>query len=333
MSRHLLLIVACSLPAVAAGAHDREKFLAIGSDVASVLGAADYCGINAQPMFEAFSRGLKEFGLRPRDVQAVLTSTQERRQNARNGAAKTLSGHPCPAETRGKIQQSLQSLQTGWYQAVQAETGVDLRTSGATQTSPASPGAPQGQMAPRPSAPVNSRNPPSAQSTPTPGQSRLCTKGQAVSVLYAGQWHPAKVLEGPDSMGTCKVSYDGYGSNWDEWVSAQRMRPATQASRAQASQPPAQQATGQVSPGRYQCYTFDAGQLNYTYTDVVIHDASRYSVGNKSGAYSLAGNVLNFTGTLSNAVGKYAIKNTGKPQIDLIFNGDPRSSMACTKAR
>lgn len=164
--------------------------------------------------------------------------------------------------------------------------------------------------------------------------SGLCVKGQAVSVLYAGQWYPAKVLDGPDNMGTCLISYDGFGPNWDERVNAQRMRPAPAAAKPTEARPAAQpKGTASVPAGKYNCYTFDSGQLNYTYTDVVIHDASRYSVGNKGGTYKLAGDgAMSFTGTMSNVVGKFSVKNTGKPQIDLIFNGDPRASMACSRA-
>lgn len=168
----------------------------------------------------------------------------------------------------------------------------------------------------------------------------LCVAGAAVSVLYGGQWYPAKVLKGPDRMGTCLVSYDGYGSNWDEWVSPNRMRPASGGARAEKSAPfggtaPAQPADPKsVPPGKYSCYTFDNGQLNYTYTDIVIEAGNRYSVGNQSGSFNLSpGGRLGFTGTLSNASGKFAIKTGGKPQIDLVFNGDARASMSCPKER
>ncbi|WP_037083140.1 agenet domain-containing protein [Pseudoxanthomonas sp. J35] len=190
----------------------------------------------------------------------------------------------------------------------------------------------------------------------------LCSKGKAVSVLYAGTWYPAKVLDGPDRMGTCLVSYDGYGSNWDEWVSAQRMRPAanaapipqkpaTAAAPATSSKPAA--AAGKASPattaatatgstakapasvpaGKYTCYTFDNGQLNYTYTDVVVQAGNRYSVGKSAGTYSFdAQGRMRFTGPMANATGRFSVKSSGKPQIDLVFNGDARASMTCPKA-
>lgn len=162
----------------------------------------------------------------------------------------------------------------------------------------------------------------------------LCVKGRAVSVLYAGAWYPARVLDGPDHMGTCLVSYDGYGSNWDEWVNAARMRPAAgQPTAAAQVQPPAGKAPGTVPAGKYSCYTFDNGQLNYAYTDVHIRADGRYAVGDKGGRYTLSeGGALRFTGNLANATGRFAVKTGGKPQIDLVFDGDARASMSCAKA-
>ncbi|NMG55543.1 hypothetical protein [Aromatoleum aromaticum] len=168
--------------------------------------------------------------------------------------------------------------------------------------------------------------------------SALCVKGRAVSVLYGGDWYPAKVLDGPDRMGTCLVSYDGYGSNWDELVNAKRMRSAA-ARQAQTvltdpATAPASAGSDAVPAGKYGCYTFDNGQLNYAYTDVVIQAGGRYAVGDKGGRYTLSdGGAMRFTGTMANATGKFTVKNGGKPQIDLVFNGDARASMSCPKAR
>lgn len=162
----------------------------------------------------------------------------------------------------------------------------------------------------------------------------LCVKGQAISVLYAGTWYPAKVLDGLDRMGTCLVSYDGYGSNWDEWVNISRIRPVeTKASAAAAAQQPTTPTVTSVPTGKYSCYTFDNGLLNYTYTDILIQTDGRYAVGDKGGSYTLSEDgTLSFTGALANAVGTFSVKNNGKPQIDLVFNGDTRASMSCPKA-
>ena len=186
-----------------------------------------------------------------------------------------------------------------------------------------------------------------AGAAPAQQASSLCIAGQAVSVLYAGQWYPAKVLNGPDPMGTCLVSYDGFGSNWDEWVKGSRMRaasanatkPATvdagrgnQAAPAPAPVQPASAGVQPVPAGKYSCFTFDNGQLNYAFTDVVIQPGGRYSVGKSAGTFTVgAGGAMRFTGTMANAKGKFAIKSSGKPQIDLVFDGDARASMACSR--
>ncbi len=241
MHKYLALLATffCSTTLAATPAHDQGKFTDIGLNLASVLGAADYCGGDSQKLIELFTGGLGHLGLSSADIETVLAHTQAKRKKVRANTAEALAGKPCPADVRESIQRSLNDLESAWIQAIQAETGVNLR------------------------------HPPAASSTTAP-----------------------------------------------------------------PTDTPAKTASNTVPPGKYSCYTFDAGQLNYAYTDVVIHDASRYSVGDKSGNYQLAGSgAISFTGTLSNAVGKFAIKNTGKPQIDLVFNGDPRSSMACTKAR
>jgi hypothetical protein len=157
----------------------------------------------------------------------------------------------------------------------------------------------------------------------------LCRKGARVRVISAGKWYPATVLDGPDRMNTCLVTYDGFGSNFDEWVAGTRMRaldnePAKQAAASSRG------VTG-VRTGKYSCYTLEAGQLNYTYTDVIIESGNRYSIGGKSGTYTMsADGSMRFTGPMSNATGRYSIKNTGKAQIDLVFNGDARASMSCS---
>ncbi|MBL1379400.1 hypothetical protein [Zobellella iuensis] len=68
-------------------------------------------------------------------------------------------------------------------------------------------------------------------------------------------------------------------------------------------------------------------------SDVLIRADGRYAVGNAGGRYSLfEGGALHFTGTMANASGKFSVKTGGKPQIDLVFNGDARASMSCPKA-
>lgn len=51
--------------------------------------------------------------------------------------------------------------------------------------------------------------------------SRFAT-GDSVEVRWKGKWYPARVLRAAD--GRYKVHYDGYGSEWDEWVGGDRIR-------------------------------------------------------------------------------------------------------------
>jgi hypothetical protein len=46
--------------------------------------------------------------------------------------------------------------------------------------------------------------------------------GDVVSVEWKGSWYPAKILKAEG--GRYLISYDGYGSEWDEWVTPARMR-------------------------------------------------------------------------------------------------------------
>ena len=46
--------------------------------------------------------------------------------------------------------------------------------------------------------------------------------GTKVEVKWKGKWYPAKVLEG--KLGLHLITYDGFGSNWDEWVGLSRIR-------------------------------------------------------------------------------------------------------------
>lgn len=46
--------------------------------------------------------------------------------------------------------------------------------------------------------------------------------GARVNVEWSGRWYPAQILQARD--GRYLVRYDGYGSNWDEWVPPSRIR-------------------------------------------------------------------------------------------------------------
>ena len=51
-----------------------------------------------------------------------------------------------------------------------------------------------------------------------------CVAGQPVEILWQGDWYRGRVLEGPRPDGSCYITYDGYASSWDEWVTADRLR-------------------------------------------------------------------------------------------------------------
>ncbi|MFA7431764.1 MAG: agenet domain-containing protein, partial [Rhodospirillaceae bacterium] len=206
-----------------------------------MAGRVDYCVTGGQALFDSFARGLERFQLQPTEIQALLVMMQETREQARSEAARKFNGGPCPEDVRERIQQARGQIEDAWRALVQDAANIDLRPSVAKALS-----QPMNEASSSPPAPTP------ASTTSSPG---LCTKGQAVSVLYAGEWYPAKVLDGPDRMGTCLVSYDGYASNWDEWVNASRMRPASAQPVAAAQQPQALPAS--IPPGKYSCYTFD----------------------------------------------------------------------------
>lgn len=136
---------------------------------------------------------------------------------------------------------------------------------------------------------------------------------------------PAATLDTLDKQAPVIVkSLDDMRRGW-------RPAPVQAPAPAQSAPPPAQAAD--IAPGKYTCYTFDAGQLNYAYTDVVVQKSGQYAVGAKGGSYQLKDGRVSFTGPLSNASGRYAVKQTGVPQLDLVFNGDNRASMTCPRGR
>jgi len=50
----------------------------------------------------------------------------------------------------------------------------------------------------------------------------VCAPGDKAQVLWKGTWYPASVLKANDNK--CYIHYDGYGSNWDEWVGPGRIK-------------------------------------------------------------------------------------------------------------
>ena len=55
-----------------------------------------------------------------------------------------------------------------------------------------------------------------------PAQSRRARQGERVEAEWNEKWYRAEIIE--SSGDRCKVHYVGYGNEWDEWVTADRIR-------------------------------------------------------------------------------------------------------------
>jgi hypothetical protein len=53
---------------------------------------------------------------------------------------------------------------------------------------------------------------------------QVCSTGDRADVLWKGKWYPASVTRVNSDQSRCYIHYTGYGSNWDEWVGADRIR-------------------------------------------------------------------------------------------------------------
>jgi hypothetical protein len=108
--------------------------------------------------------------------------------------------------------------------------------------------------------------------------------GEQVQVDWKGTWYKGTILEA--ASGRYKIRYAGYDASWDEWVPPARLRKTTQPTAAE-------QKAANSPVGRYQCATFDAGQLNIvaeftlaangTYVDSFRKGSGRYSYDAKTG--------------------------------------------------
>lgn len=59
-------------------------------------------------------------------------------------------------------------------------------------------------------------------------------KGTKVEILWSGSWYKGSIIEVKDKQ--YKITYEGWSSNWDEWVSKDRLRlPGTKATPAAAA--------------------------------------------------------------------------------------------------
>jgi RNA binding chromodomain-containing protein/agenet domain-containing protein len=62
---------------------------------------------------------------------------------------------------------------------------------------------------------------------------RACGAGDKAQVLWKGTWYPATVLKAKGAE--CFIHYDGYGSNWDEWVGPDRIKVTSSGASAPAA--------------------------------------------------------------------------------------------------
>ncbi|GAB2876096.1 hypothetical protein GCM10027277_51850 [Pseudoduganella ginsengisoli] len=59
-------------------------------------------------------------------------------------------------------------------------------------------------------------------SATTATAAELCRVGQNVDALWEGKWYKASVTSTSDSQ--CKITYPGYGKEYDEWVGPDRLK-------------------------------------------------------------------------------------------------------------
>lgn len=60
----------------------------------------------------------------------------------------------------------------------------------------------------------------------------LCSVGDSAQVFWKGKWYPASVMRVNETQTKCFIRYKGYGSEWDEWVGADRIQVAGNAAPA-----------------------------------------------------------------------------------------------------
>ena len=49
-------------------------------------------------------------------------------------------------------------------------------------------------------------------------------KGQGVEILWGAKWWKGRILAVDEAAGKYRVHYDGWGDNWDEWVTPEKLR-------------------------------------------------------------------------------------------------------------
>lgn len=85
-------------------------------------------------------------------------------------------------------------------------------------------------------------------------------KGDKLEVSWGGGWYPAEVLDVEGAR--YKIRYDGYGSAWDEWATAERLRdpkaPAASIASPPDGSPAPAPAPASASPAATETFAFPA---------------------------------------------------------------------------
>lgn len=192
-------------------------------------------------------------------------------------------------------------------------------------------------------------------SAPKAGPARVLAAGDKVQVSWTDGWYDATVLA--VGQGNYKVRYDGWSSDWDEWVTPARMRlagggaiaappsaptqavvlppqPETPAPPAPPSPAPAAPAPKVLSSspwGRYRCRTFEANQVNSAGEFLLRADGSYHDFFSKAGGrfrYDAAQGRITFTSgpqaTTKPVITFFASGHAGKGHIVFDYGAGAR---------
>jgi hypothetical protein len=98
-----------------------------------------------------------------------------------------------------------------------------------------------------------------------PTFAQLCRPGTKLEAAWGISWREATVLVAPNGQGQCRVSFDGYDSMWDSFVTAGQLRlrgsgPIVKPSNPVSRAPASSAALPSTAPdGTYKCHKILAG--------------------------------------------------------------------------
>lgn len=125
--------------------------------------------------------------------------------------------------------------------------------------------------------------------------------GQAVRVMWQGGWYDATVVEigSGRHAGSYRIHYVGYGDNWEEYVTADRIAAPQGSAKPAASAANADAGSSDGPLGRYVCQAFEAGQLHNQGEFELLAGGRYRDLWNRSEGrwkHDAAGGTLDFTG-------------------------------------